>query len=139
MAAKYLKGKGYVVIGWGRSMGGVSLLKSEELDIMVADSAYSNLHSLCKESSSKSVPAVCCCFFHVFFPCIFSCLKCRVESRSGLEIDAMDIAKHLKSISKAEHKKQICFIHGEEDSLVPSHHSQKLYDSFNGRKLLVLF
>ena len=46
-AAKYLKSQGYRVVGWGRSMGGVSLLKSKELDIMVSDSAYSNLHNLC--------------------------------------------------------------------------------------------
>jgi len=47
-AAIYLKEQGYTVVGWGRSMGAVSLLKSNELDIMVADSAYSNLTYLCK-------------------------------------------------------------------------------------------
>ena len=28
VAARYLKNQGYIVVGWGRSMGGVSLLKS---------------------------------------------------------------------------------------------------------------
>ena len=106
---------------------------------MVSDSAYSNLNNLCKESSAKSVPGVCCCFFHIFFPCFFSCIKCKIESKSGLEVNEMDVKGHLKKISEKPHNKQICFIHGEEDSLIPVHHAQKLYDSFNGRKLLILF
>mgnify|MGYP000975352572 CR=1 FL=1 len=35
--------------------------------------------------------------------------------------------------------KQICFIHGEEDTLIPAHHAQKLYESFPGRKMLIEF
>ena len=96
VAARYLKGQGYRVVGWGRSMGGVSLLMSDEIDLMVSDSAYSNLHNLCKESSSKSVPPACCCFFTLCFPCVFGCLKCKVESCSGLDIDQMDVKGHLK-------------------------------------------
>lgn len=86
-------------------MGGASLLISNELDIMVSDSAYSNLSELCKESSSKFVPSACCCFFHAFFPCVFACLKCKVESRSGLKISEMDITSHLKKISYQAHRK----------------------------------
>lgn len=44
IAAKYLKNLGYKVAGWGRSMGAVSLLLSQEIDIMVVDSAYSSLN-----------------------------------------------------------------------------------------------
>lgn len=47
-AAVYLKELGYLVVGWGRSMGAVSLLNSSECDIMVSDSAYCNLTQLCK-------------------------------------------------------------------------------------------
>ena len=85
-AARYLKEQGYKVVGWGRSMGAVSLLKSTECDIMVSDSAYSNLTKLCKESSIKFIPSMCCCFFHLFFPCVFCCIKCKVEDKSGLKI-----------------------------------------------------
>lgn len=92
-------------MGWGRSMGAVSLLTSTECDIMVADSAYSNLSHLCKESSSKFVPRACCCIFHMCFPCIFSCIKCKVESMSGLEIDKMDVAGHLKNLNGVNHNK----------------------------------
>lgn len=42
-AAKYLKKMGYTVVGWGRSMGSVSLALSNECDVMVLDSPYSNL------------------------------------------------------------------------------------------------
>ena len=48
VAARYLKRQGYRVAGWGRSMGGVSLLRSSEIEVMVCDSAFSNLSELCK-------------------------------------------------------------------------------------------
>ena len=76
--AKYLKAEGYRVVGWGRSMGGVSLLMSDQCDLMVVDSAYSNLSELCKESSSKFLPRACCCIFHCLFPCVFACIQCKV-------------------------------------------------------------
>lgn len=43
IAAKYLKGLNYIVVGWGRSMGAVSLLLNDQIDIMISDSAYSQL------------------------------------------------------------------------------------------------
>lgn len=84
------------MIGWGRSMGAVSLLKNTECDIMIADSAYSDLTELCKQSSSNFLPRACCCIFHMFFPCFFSCLKCKIESMSGLQIEQMNISEHLR-------------------------------------------
>lgn len=80
IAVKYLRNEGYTVVCWGRSMGAVSVLRSTESEIIIADSAYSNLTNLCKEFTLKSVPALCCCCFHMLFPCVLSCIKCRVES-----------------------------------------------------------
>lgn len=65
-------------------MGAVSLLMSSECDVMVSDSAYSDLPTLCKESSSKFLPRACCCLFHCMFPCVFACISCKVESLAGL-------------------------------------------------------
>ena len=48
----------------------------------------------------------------------------------------MNIMKRLREIPE---NKQICFIHGEEDTLIPPHHADKLYQSFPGRKMLVMF
>ena len=48
----------------------------------------------------------------------------------------MDIAGRLK---KEEKDRQICFIHGEQDTLVPQNHVQRLYDSFPGAKMMVVF
>lgn len=97
-AAAFLKQKGYEVVGWGRSMGAVSLLMSSELDIMVSDSAYSNLSALCKESSSKFLPKACCCIFHCFFPCVFACIQCKVNGLAGLSISDMNVSKRLRSM-----------------------------------------
>ena len=53
----------------------------------------------------------------------------------------MNIADRLLKMSNtgAPHNRDICFLHGEEDTLISSEHSQKLYDSFTGRKMLILF
>jgi hypothetical protein len=110
VAARFLKSRGHRVVGWGRSMGAVSLLLSSECSLIVADSAYSNLAHLCKESSVHFLPKACCCLFHCFFPCVFACIQCKVHKLAGLEIGSMDIAGKLK---KEDRDRQICFIHGE--------------------------
>jgi dipeptidyl aminopeptidase/acylaminoacyl peptidase len=56
---------------------------------------------------------------------------------SGLNIEKMDIASHLRS--KDPQRKEICFIHGEDDSLIHKDHAQRLYDGFKGRKMLICF
>ena len=47
-AISFLKGKGIKVVGWGRSMGAVSLLLSSKCDVMITDSPFSSLSTLCK-------------------------------------------------------------------------------------------
>ena len=42
LAAKFLEGEGYRVVGWGRSMGAASVLLSD-IKIMIADSAFSSI------------------------------------------------------------------------------------------------
>lgn len=72
-AARWLKGNGYNVVGWGRSMGSVSLLMSEECSIMVADSPFSDLNTLCRESG-QHIPYVPNCLYLCLFPCVFCCV-----------------------------------------------------------------
>jgi hypothetical protein len=117
-------------------MGGVSLLMSQHLDIMVCDSAYANLGQLCKESSSKFMPKACCCLFHCLFPCVFACIQCKANALAGLQIDRMDVTARVETLA---HDRQICFIHGEADMLVPVHHAEQLYAAFKGRKEIILF
>jgi hypothetical protein len=47
IATAFLRGKGHKVVGWGRSMGSVSLLLSSECQVIVADSPFCSLRSLC--------------------------------------------------------------------------------------------
>ncbi len=43
-AAEWLRDKfGLPVVGWGRSMGAVSLLMSQGLDVMLVDSPFASL------------------------------------------------------------------------------------------------
>jgi hypothetical protein len=76
---------GYPIVGWGRSMGAVSLLMSSKCDIMIADSPFSSLYDLCKETSLNVVPSCLCCLVHCIFPCLFCCVRCGVEKKSGMD------------------------------------------------------
>lgn len=71
------------------------------------------------------------------FPCVFCWIKAKVFNKSGLKIEEMDTERKMVELSR--YKKSICFIHGEEDTLIPCQHSQKLYDAFNGHKMFILF
>jgi hypothetical protein len=51
-------------------MGAVSLLLSSECNVMIADSAFSNLETLCRESGNL-IPHIYKCLFDCFFPCAF--------------------------------------------------------------------
>lgn len=51
----------------------------------------------------------------------------------------MDVAGQLRKLNKLGAKKEICFIHGEEDTLINSSHAQSLYNAYEGRKMLVYF
>ena len=48
IAVRFLRSKNYKVALWGRSMGAVSALLSSECDVIVADSPFSSLRSVCK-------------------------------------------------------------------------------------------
>jgi uncharacterized membrane protein YecN with MAPEG domain len=54
-------------------MGSVSLLMSEECSIMVADSPFSDLNTLCRESG-QHIPYVPNCLYLCLFPCVFCCV-----------------------------------------------------------------
>lgn len=85
-AAKYLKSKGYMqLVGWGRSMGAVSLLMSNECDIMVVDSPFCSLSRLCKESG-QHVPYLPGCLFQCIFPCVFCCVKRDITKKTQQNI-----------------------------------------------------
>lgn len=86
IAAKYLKNLGYKVVGWGRSMGAVSLLMSEEIDIMISDSAYSSLDEVCKDSIHKVTPCYLTCFANCLFPYVYKNVKERVIILSGMDL-----------------------------------------------------
>jgi len=51
----------------------------------------------------------------------------------------MDITGHLRKLNKLGAKREICFIHGEDDTLIPCTHAQALYNAYEGRKMLINF
>lgn len=85
MAARWLKQQNYVVVGWGRSMGSVSLLLSQECSVMVADSPFCDLTRLCKESG-QYIPYVPYCLFSCIFPCVFCCVSKDIREKTQRNI-----------------------------------------------------
>ncbi len=47
-----------------------------------------------------------------------------------MDVNEMDLIKRIKELNDLRDKKQICFIHGEDDVLIKSYHSQELYHAF---------
>lgn len=138
IAARYLKKLGYKVVGWGRSMGSVSLLLSSEIDIMIADSPFSSLVTLCEQISYKATPALCCCFFHCLYPCLFSCVRSDVEQKAGFDLRELEVCKVLANNPKNK-QKALFVLAGTGDGMIHYSHSQKIYDSFPGTKQIQIF
>ena len=90
-AVIFLREKGYKVAVWGRSMGAVSTLLSEESDILIVDSPFSNLKTVSKEISLRFVPCALKCFFHCLFPCVFMAVSSDVESKTGVHPSELDM------------------------------------------------
>lgn len=119
-------------------MGSVSLLLSDEIDIMVADSPFHSLVGLCEEISYKATPSACCCFFHCLYPCLFSCVRSDVEQRAGFDMRELEIGKKLAQNPRSKDK-ALFIMAATGDSMINYSHSQKIYEAFPGKKQIELF
>jgi hypothetical protein len=116
-------------------MGAVSLLLSSECNVMIADSAFSNLETLCRESGNL-IPHIYKCLFDCFFPCAFWFVRRDITRKVECDIfEDLDIEKRVRKMSP---KKAIMFISGNDDTMVDKKHSQNLSVSFKGYKKLLL-
>ena len=68
----FLEDKDYKVILWGRSMGASSALKFGGTWITIADSPFSSIRRVCKETAlDKSPSYIPKCLVSCLFPCVF--------------------------------------------------------------------
>ena len=84
-AARFLKSMGVKVIGWGRSMGAVSLLLSSELDVLAVDSPFSSLNRLVRELGKTQLP--CCCltpFYYCLIPFVWCAAIQEITKKTGM-------------------------------------------------------
>lgn len=107
-------------------MGSVSLLLSQEINIMVADSPFYSLKDLCHESSSQFLPNFCCCLFHCMYPCFFYYVQMDVKEKSGLIINEMEVAKLVAENPRNKNKK-LFVMSGSRDTMVPSTHAIRIF------------
>lgn len=96
---KYLKGQGYRVIIWGRSMGAATALLYGKSEFIVADSSFKSFKSLCKQVAKEHSPAVVPNFMiNCFFPCVFSKLKKDVDKRAKYDVEDLDVKEAVKRL-----------------------------------------
>lgn len=130
--ANFLKARNWKVVLWGRSMGAATALKYGNAPIIVADSSFKSFRSLCKqiakEHSPKFVPG---CMVSCLFPCVYEKLRADIREKGEYDVEELDIAKDLEGVSEST---MVVFMSGDEDKLINKMNSEKLYNSFKGKR-----
>lgn len=116
---------------WGRSMGAVTALLyasiDPTIDAIVADSPFRNLEELAKDLMDG--------YFKIpkpIFSLGFSLFKLSVEEKAKMRIDELNVSNHLARVSRVP----IMFVYGKEDDFIKPKHCLKLYEDYNGPKVL---
>ena len=124
---------------WGRSMGAVTGILtgilSEEIKILVCDSAFANLKQVCAEYAVNRMRVPNCCFGIAF--CF---IKRKIFEVIQFEIESMKITEQIKSnysIWMIEYLElstniNILFLAAKQDELINPKHSELLFDAFPG-------
>jgi len=131
----YLRKTGKVsAIGlWGRSMGAVTALMHADRDHtiggMVLDSPFSNLTTLATELAQSEYLAMKVPTW--LLSGAMAVGRMRIKSLCGFDIDALTPEQHVgDSFIPA------FFVHGRSDDFIAPHHTQKLFEAYNGDKEL---
>lgn len=118
-AVEFMVGRGMKVVVWGRSMGAVSALMSTKAKVLVVDSAFSDLKTLCYETACHNTKYIPNCLISCFFPCIYSLINGSILKKTGENISKLNLTSY--SLNK---DRCIMFIAAEQDEIVQSHHSK---------------
>jgi alpha/beta superfamily hydrolase len=119
---------------WGRSMGAVTAIQCAQADpslaCIVADSAFSNLHTLAVELATNSdfnIPGI-------MLKIAFSLVRKSVKKRAKFDIKKLDIVKFAQ-----EAFVPALFGHGDEDDFIASSHTIALQAAYAGDSNKVIF
>ena len=89
---KSLEDKGFQVILWGRSMGASSALKYGGTFITVADSPFSSMERMCRETAISKAPSyIPSCLMSCLFPCVFYKLRTDVKKAANFDLKDLNI------------------------------------------------
>lgn len=121
-AVRFLKGRGYTSVGiWGFSLGAavalLTLPHEGEIDAVIADSAYADLHEMTLDYYGR-------------LPVIARVLAGITEliSRAVLGVAPGDVSP---AKAAAAASVPILLIHGANDSTIPLHHHERLRDALH--------
>ena len=112
---------------WGRSMGAsTSLIYSstdKRIKAIVTDSPFEDFRKLAKEMvlSQIKVPGF-------LVEGAISIIGKSVKNRNGMDINEI---KAIESVKKCD--VPVIFIHATDDELVPSHHTEDLFNNYSGK------
>ena len=99
-------------------MGAASALKYGKAEVIVADSSFKCLKSLCKQVAKQHSPGyVPNCLITCLFPCVFFKLKKDVKKKANYDVTDLDIKDAVKNIDT---NSLVIFMSGDKDSLI--HH-----------------
>lgn len=99
-------------------MGAASALKYGKAEVIVADSSFKCLKSLCKQVAKIHSPGyVPPCLVTCLFPCVFFKLKQDVKKKANYDVEELDIRDAVKNI---DINSLVIFMSGDKDTLI--HH-----------------
>ncbi len=135
-AVNKLERMGRTVALWGRSMGGVSVLKSLGTAVNVVDSPFSSLRTLSKEFSIQAYPSLSC-LIHCCFPCAFCCLNRGISNDTGYDLGSE--LNLLEEIEKIGAWQAVMFLAGSKDELIHWGHSLSMFQKIKAKKEMQVF
>lgn len=116
---------------WGRSMGAVSTLlyasTHPNIRLLILDSPFEDLSILLHEyiDRYKIVSKIAGKY-------IYRQLKTRIIEQAGFDFEEVSPISVINNCSMP-----ILFIHGTNDTIVPTHHSKDLFEAYEGEKLFI--
>lgn len=119
-------------------MGAATSLLYGKAEAIVADSAFRDFKSLCKQVSKQYSPKyIPSCLVECLFLCIFPKLKKDVKTKAHYNIELLNVGAAVKKISPDT---LLILLSGNSDELINKCNSEKLIQSFPGqRKHFLLF
>ncbi|KAL4449808.1 hypothetical protein ABPG74_008181 [Tetrahymena malaccensis] len=121
---------------WGRSMGASTAINycannPNKICVMALDSGFIKLSLILEEIGKQRTKIP-----NILVDAVLHFIKNKIKSVLNMDIFQLDLLEQIKKITNCE---GIIFCSAQDDSIINSYHTQKLYEAFSGDKKIIKF